>query len=1637
MKNEKGFLLAEALIVSTFVLTILIVLFIQFSNLTNNYKASYNHNNVESIYDLSSVSNYLTTNEYDLYSQLSVEKPYVLVYSNNRCNIEAGITDTFCDDFMKNMGAKTIIYTYSDVKPIQYYVNNNEDENIKQRFREFISKIDAKEVQNKGRLFAEFENGTFATIAFNTNSYDIADSTLECTPENVVTKGDGLYQDEEGKCVFKGKNPNNYIRFNNELWRIISLEKDGTIKIMRNESTSTQAFDDANSRNENAGTYCENSVNGCNAWATSDNFTNGSISGNVLRDSILNSYLNSTYLNQIRENKINITTHSWNVGPITANNDNFTNQKNDEAKIKWSGKIGLISVSEYLNANSNINQCGTLSLNNNNTNSCIKTNWIYDIAPVDGNTWTITPNFDNNYSVFVIQKLETPGNVHFINASNTESYVVPALYLSENTLITGGNGTKENPFIIDEASARIELIEPTFKEEGEGPKNVTINFQEECKDMLLCTYQIDDGEIIRVKDTEVELEFEDDADISASVSDGAQTVTNTYRVEIIDVSLELALSTTVTSNSITVVANAKTEFPVNEYEFSIDGGKTWRNNGTNNVYTFTNLTQGTHYSIVVRATNTAGTEAKETTEATTTSLQKPTFSESGINPKNVTITFPKECETTLTCTYRKNNGSAQTVIATTATVPFTDSGSLSASVSDGYNEVNSTYTVKIGRTVTYNYSQNGGTSATKTNATVEEDDAIDLTPTATKEGWTFVGWNTNSNATEGLTSLNMGSSNVTLYAIYRKEARTITVTFNKNNSISQTPSGGSANTDNTLTQTCTIAAVYNNATQATSCNVISPKITAPSNTPTVVGYNTSASATTSSWNQNTTKSISEDTTYYAITRKDTKTLTAIFNANGANLSSTSNKTCTLDATYNGEAQETSCTVTAPTITRIGFTIIGFNTSASATSNNSNYNATNNTITLTSSNDSLTWYALTSKEVTVTFTEGSYVSSIGAKSRTCTIRNSSTTCPVSLPSITPSTNYVALGWYNGNSKVGDAGDTYYAGNDITLTAKGGNETVTLSISTTSTTNSITVVASAYAASGITKYEYSKNGGSTWTNGGTRNTYTFTDLTQATSYNIRVRVTAASGKQATASKTATTLSLARPTFSESNEGEVKISYPSGCSGGKTCSYTVDNGSSKTTTGTTTVYVGEDGTIVAKVTDGTNTVTSSYTVVRTGLYVSSSGSDITGYGTINKPYATINKAYSSATTSSTRTSTIYVMSTLTQSSTVSMNSNKKIILTSYGSTRTVNRGRSLRNNIIKQTNGELTLRSITIDGNNVSATSPMIYVGKKVTMESGATLRDAVTTADYGGAVSVYNSGRFIMNSGSTITNNDSTNGNRGGAGVYVFDYGSFTMNGGTISNNESYNGAGVWNHGTFNMYGGSITGNRATHYNAGVDTPGTFNLRGGRITNNSAPIGGGVGVTVYNGSRGRINVYGGTVNNNTATSSSSQETDNINIVETASAYASSSGLTYTQGTLNYIVSAKATGSGLAAEGEGTTNNTAIVLWQNSGNNQKWRTYLLKVVNGTAQYGFAVYHTPNKWLWIQNNSTNAGANVILYSMNQNNGGYWTLKSAGSGYYYFKNVGGLCLDLYNNETANGTKIDAYTCNNANNQKWKFTATS
>ncbi len=420
-KNNRGFLLAESLVVSTFVLTVLILLYIQFNNLTTNYKNSYNYNNVESIYDLSSVSNYLLTNNYNLSDQLTESKPYVIVYKDESCNMDAGIIDSFCDNLISQMDAKTVIYTSSNISIIQKYVSENDDSNINQSLREFISRVETNTVQNKGRLFAEFDNGTYATIAME-NEVNIPDepeipdegekASIGGQEVEIVSSGDGLYKDsnENGRYIYKGANPNNYITFNNELWRIIAKETDGSYKIIRSSVLSNQSV-----------------------WNTT--------ASNIWNNSTIENYLTTTYYNSLNSTAIGqIISHTWNVGAVDSLSKNLANQITAEESTTWSGRVGLANASDYLRANSS-SACTVFS--GNNYYKCTGTNWMY-LSGI--NWWTITPSTYNAKVSYYIHS--TSGYIYYYNVANIERSIRPSVFLSSGTVLTG-NGTQSNPFIIE------------------------------------------------------------------------------------------------------------------------------------------------------------------------------------------------------------------------------------------------------------------------------------------------------------------------------------------------------------------------------------------------------------------------------------------------------------------------------------------------------------------------------------------------------------------------------------------------------------------------------------------------------------------------------------------------------------------------------------------------------------------------------------------------------------------------------------------------------------------------------------------------------------------------------------------------------------------------------------------------------------------------------------------------------------------------------------------------------------------------------------------------------------------------------------------------------------------------------------
>ena len=311
-------------------------------------------------------------------------------------------------------------------------------------------------------------------------------------------------------------------------------------------------------------------------------------------------------------------------------------------------------------------------------------------------------------------------------------------------------------------------------------------------------------------------------------------------------------------------------------------------------------------------------------------------------------------------------------------------------------------------TVNYNCSENEGTG--NTTASVTSNSAVDLTKKCTKEGWTFVGWNTDSKATTGLKSYTMPSDDITLYGIYSKE---ITSTFNSNGTgLTMTHSEAGSSTTS-LNVSCT---AYN---KETTCTLHTPSIEGKPY------YFSSDKDETGKWNEPSNKGTmlysnkdeeSSGGTYYIVA----KPITVTFKPNSATIGGSSSditKKC-----YYAPGQDESCTILSPTITRSGYTAIGYNTSSTGTSSMWNSNETK-TIT----QNEATYYAITKKNETTSYSvklypnEGTWTG-ISGNPYTLTFTNIGY-----FPGITR-TNYTLAGWYRDSIGSSTIYTNYVTSND---------------------------------------------------------------------------------------------------------------------------------------------------------------------------------------------------------------------------------------------------------------------------------------------------------------------------------------------------------------------------------------------------------------------------------------------------------------------------------------------------------------------------------------------------------------------------------------------------------------------------------
>ena len=283
----------------------------------------------------------------------------------------------------------------------------------------------------------------------------------------------GLERDttSDNNIRYVGAEPNNYVSFNDEAWRIIGVFG-SNLKLIRNDFIRDLDNNLVNYSFDNSTTE---SRYGTNDWSKSyirkflnDFYFDGkniTCNSNVVGELATDEAIKCPDIKKVNSNAKSMVEYSiWNLGAITWKNNTqpSTTYSVNELYIKERGKeiygdheivsrdyIGLVYTSDYGYTSTN-SECrnnlksGTTYTNNTydfTSAKCKIDNWMY--TQDDTWWWGITPYRNSNEIAFGIG----------YGASNS-SYasvrhkVRPVLYLKSNIEIISGSGTSSDPYIL-------------------------------------------------------------------------------------------------------------------------------------------------------------------------------------------------------------------------------------------------------------------------------------------------------------------------------------------------------------------------------------------------------------------------------------------------------------------------------------------------------------------------------------------------------------------------------------------------------------------------------------------------------------------------------------------------------------------------------------------------------------------------------------------------------------------------------------------------------------------------------------------------------------------------------------------------------------------------------------------------------------------------------------------------------------------------------------------------------------------------------------------------------------------------------------------------------------------------------------
>lgn len=336
-------------------------------------------------------------------------------------------------------GFYRVCYSISagDIDNVLYFYKNSE------RYGNFFS-ADANKAQNDCVDLGEFSDTDYIKITRSASYSSIPTIKIYVEKANDVNTYDAGYR-------YVGNNPNNYIWFNNEIWRIIGsiptkIDDNTTsnlIKIVKNEPINSLVYD---AKSEGyTGIWGNNTLytllNNYYYDGNNDDNKNGTdtVYCYILKDTTKT--VCDYTVTGLSKNKFYsqmLKTVYWKTGSVSGNPTARGAFVSETLNQSVQGYVGLINPSDYgFAVPISISNRDTL-LEKYNTSSITYNNWLYDY----GGTYTM-----NEAAESYVNVIRYSGDIGQ-NYSYYSSIIKPVIYLNENVYVVSGDGTEANPYQI-------------------------------------------------------------------------------------------------------------------------------------------------------------------------------------------------------------------------------------------------------------------------------------------------------------------------------------------------------------------------------------------------------------------------------------------------------------------------------------------------------------------------------------------------------------------------------------------------------------------------------------------------------------------------------------------------------------------------------------------------------------------------------------------------------------------------------------------------------------------------------------------------------------------------------------------------------------------------------------------------------------------------------------------------------------------------------------------------------------------------------------------------------------------------------------------------------------------------------------